>query len=155
MWSPRAGCVWSPRAGCVWSPEMAVCGAPEMAVCGAPEQAVCRAPEMAVCGVPEMAVCGASEQVVWFARCCRKRNDIEHGVWETRQRAVMAACARKRGGTSFASRAFVAPHWRQPPATRFGRAGDGEGLGRCRGLGNELRWEQVGELRSLSQGVSK
>jgi hypothetical protein len=126
-----------------------------MAVCGAPENGCVEPQRMAVCGAPEMAVCGASEQVVWFARCCRKRNDIEHGVWETRQRAVMAACARERGGTSFASRAFVAPHWRQPPATRFGRAGDGEGLGRCRGLGNELRWEQVGELRSLSQGVSK
>ena len=63
----------------------------------------------------------------------------ERMVWETRQRAVMAACARERGGTSFASRAFVAPHWRQPPATRFSRAGGGKGLGRCRGLGNELR----------------
>ena len=63
----------------------------------------------------------------------------ERIIWETRQRAVMAACARGRGGTSFALRAFVAPHWRQPPAARFGRAGGGEGLGRCRGLGNELR----------------
>jgi len=56
-------------------------------------------------------------------------------IWETRQRAVMAACARERGDTSFASRAFVAPHWRQPPATRFGRAGGGKGLG-----GGSLIW---------------